>query len=104
MHDIKRIAEAEARLNSAVKALSEFSTALEAFLAAQADIDALSAYLGSAEWYADLDADEKGLLPAELRRGVLSEDGIYNLLFENSSLAREAAELSRLILKRGDNE
>ncbi|WP_196231532.1 GNAT family N-acetyltransferase [Ruminococcus flavefaciens] len=36
-------------------------------------------YTGSA-WKRDLAADEAGLLPAELKRGVLSEDGIYDLL------------------------
>ena len=31
------------------------------------------------EWKKDFEDDEKGLLPKELKRGVLSEDGIYNL-------------------------
>ncbi|MBR4201314.1 MAG: GNAT family N-acetyltransferase [Oscillospiraceae bacterium] len=40
----------------------------------------LSDYYGSAAWKRDFAADEAGLLPKELKRGVLSEDGIYNLL------------------------
>ena len=40
----------------------------------------LAVYYGSAAWKRDFAADEAGLLPADLRRGVLSEDGIYNLL------------------------
>ena len=40
----------------------------------------LSDYYGSPAWKRDLAADEAGLLPKELKRGVLSEDGIYNLL------------------------
>ena len=28
----------------------------------------------------DFEADEAGLLPPDLKRGFLSEDGIYNLL------------------------
>ena len=40
----------------------------------------LSEYYGSAAWKRDLAADEAGLLPQDLKRGVLSEDGIYNLL------------------------
>lgn len=43
-------------------------------------ITQLAAYYGSTRWFADLEADEKGLLPPDLRRGVLSEDGLYNLL------------------------
>ena len=34
----------------------------------------------------DFEADEAGLLPPELRRGVLSEDGISHLLEENDEV------------------
>jgi hypothetical protein len=40
----------------------------------------LSEYYGSAAWKRDFAADEAGLLPKDLKRGVLSEDGIYNML------------------------
>ena len=36
----------------------------------------------SDEWKRDFADDEAGLLPKKLPRGVLSEDGIYNLLEE----------------------
>ena len=42
----------------------------------------LEAYYASDEWKEDFAADEAGLLPKNLKRGVLSEDGIYNLLEE----------------------
>ena len=42
----------------------------------------LSNYYNSDEWKRDFAADEAGLLPKDLKRGVLSEDGIYNLLEE----------------------
>lgn len=40
----------------------------------------LARYYSSDEWKRDLATDEAGLLPKDLRRGVLSEDGIYDLL------------------------
>ena len=43
-------------------------------------MEALEAYYGSGEWKKDFADDEAGLLPAGLKRGVLSEDGIYDLL------------------------
>ena len=43
-------------------------------------LKSLSDYYGSPEWKRDFAADEAGLLPKELKRGVLSEDGIYDLL------------------------
>ena len=39
-------------------------------------------YYENGQWLADYVADEVGLLPHDLKRGVLSEDGVYNLLFE----------------------
>ena len=41
---------------------------------------ALDSYYGSSAWRRDLAADEAGLLPSKLKRGVLSEDGLYDLL------------------------
>lgn len=42
----------------------------------------LTAYLESGQWLADYESDERGELPADLKRGVLSQDGLYNLLSE----------------------
>ena len=44
------------------------------------DIAELSKYYGSELWKLDFAADEAGHLPPALKRGVLSEDGIWNLL------------------------
>lgn len=39
-------------------------------------------YYENGQWMADYESDEAGLLPDNLKRGVLSEDGVYNLLFD----------------------
>ena len=39
-------------------------------------------YYDSDLWMQDYQMDERGELPQDLKRGVLSEDGIYNLLTE----------------------
>ena len=44
------------------------------------DVKTLETYYTSADWRFDFELDEAGLLPANLKHGVLSEDGIYNLL------------------------
>ena len=41
--------------------------------------DELTEYYFSEERTQDLEADEKGLIPDDLKRGVLSEDGIWNM-------------------------
>jgi len=40
----------------------------------------LHEYYTSDEWLADYEADERGELPPELKRGVLSQDALYDLL------------------------
>ena len=45
-------------------------------------LKALSDYYSSSAWKRDYAADEAGLLPKDMKHGVLSEDGIYNLLEE----------------------
>ena len=40
----------------------------------------LTEYYESKEWKQDFADDEAGLLPKDLKRGVLSEDGLWNLL------------------------
>jgi len=86
---IRRIEEMESRLNRAVHCLHQLEEALEQFEAVQEDIRILSAYFESPQWRKDFEADEAHLLPADLPRGVLSEDGIYNVLEKYKELKRQ---------------
>ena len=43
-------------------------------------LEILSRYYESGQWLYDYELDEKGLLPENLKRGVLSQDGLYDLL------------------------
>ncbi len=43
-------------------------------------IRALKVYYEGGQWLKDYALDEKGLIPKSVKRGVLSEDGVYNLL------------------------
>ena len=59
----------------------------------QEKIRVLENYLGSGQWMQDFECDERGELPVDLKRGVLSEDALYNLLEdvkgENNHLKEE---------------
>ena len=48
----------------------------------QNKVSLLEDYYTSGEWCEDYEADEAGLLPQDLKRGVLSQDGVYDLLAE----------------------
>ncbi|MBQ1508327.1 MAG: GNAT family N-acetyltransferase [Erysipelotrichaceae bacterium] len=56
--------------------------AAEDFEGLSGKIDELDAYYSGKLWKKDYADDEKGLLPKDLKRGVLSEDGVYDLLEE----------------------
>ena len=86
MEQLKRINEMEQRMNRASTAVMELSAALDKYLEAQEALAALNTYYGSSDWKQDFAADEQGLLPPDLKRGVLSEDGIWNLLADNREL------------------
>ena len=90
----ERIRQMELRMERAAKAVMELSAALENYEAVQEDIAALERYYGSEAWKQDFADDEAGLLPADLKRGVLSEDGIWNLLEDVRELNDGLHELS----------
>ena len=77
---LSRIRKMERRLNRASAAVKRLEAALDKWEDAQEAIAALNEYYGSDLWKQDLADDEAGRLPADLKRGVLSEDGIWNLL------------------------
>lgn len=97
---IMRIQEMERRLEEATAAVGLMEKALESYEAAQEAIERLAGYLDSEDWRRDFADDEKGLLPQDLKRGVLSEDGIWNLLDNNRELATRIRELSDKILTK----
>ena len=83
----------ERHLVRATNAIRRFSLAFDNYEAIKDDIDALDSYYGSEEWRKDFADDEAGLLPEGLRRGVLSEDGIWNLLTNYRELQKRITKL-----------
>ena len=83
---LRRIRKMERHLNRASAALKRLSSALDKYDEAKEDIAVLSAYYASNDWKQDYADDEAGRLPKNLKRGVLSEDGIWNLLEEHREL------------------
>lgn len=65
--------------SAAVRALSD---ALNGYEEAREALDRLTEYYESPLWREDFEADEAGLLPPDLKRGVLGEDGVWDLLTE----------------------
>ena len=80
MEQIERIKTMQRHLDQVSQMVGQLSAALDEYTRAEASVRELSAYYGSKEWKHDFADDEAGLLPDDLKRGVLSEDGIWNVL------------------------
>ena len=79
-YTIQRIVAMEAAFDRTALAVQMLEAALDTYETVKVDIDRLTEYLESGAWREDFEADEAGLVPGDLKRGVLSEDGLYNLL------------------------
>ena len=89
MTRIERITHMESLLDKSTEVIARLEQALKDFAALQPDIAELEAYYTSPQWRKDFEADEAGKLPKDLKRGVLSEDGIWNVLEDYRRLQEE---------------
>ena len=84
MDAIARVREMEARMD-------EVRGALRAVEAAEESVRVLIEYYESGLWLRDYERDEAGGFPPDLKRGVLSQDGLYDLLADWDRLHREGS-------------
>ena len=84
---IERIVHGEALLDSLSETVKNLKEAMRAFEDAKPVIAQLTAYY-EGEWKKDFEDDEAGRIPQSVKRGVLSEDAVYDLLEETERLRR----------------
>ena len=77
---------------------------LKLYEQAQPVIMELGRYYASDLWKEDFAADEAGEFPADLKRGVLSEDGVYDLLDRLKQLNEAYAEMFVVTMKVSGSE
>ena len=82
----KHLYEMEGILDRATQKMDALEKKIEEYKEFQCEIQKLEAYYTSQQWKDDFAMDENGELPEKLKRGILSEDGIYNLLERNREL------------------
>ena len=80
MKQMERIERMEQNLERVMHAAKGTNDALDENEAVQEALRELEAYYGSDMWKQDFEDDEQGKLPKNLKRGVLSEDAIWNVL------------------------
>lgn len=84
----------EKHLDEAAATIAELNAALDRYIDAQIGLIELEEYYSSPQWLEDYDADCVGLIPKDLKRGVLSQDAVYNLLCENREVLEKIKKLS----------
>jgi len=95
MERIQRIRAMEEKFDALSTAVTELQKALEDYEAALPLLQELTDYYTNGQWLADYEADEAGLLPPELKRGVLSQDGMNDLLTKLQELQEQAKKITK---------
>ena len=86
MTQIERIQEMEQCMDTSALAFRNLAAALDEYEAAQKASQKLIGYYDSPRWIKDFEDDEAGRLPQDLKRGVLSEDAVYDLIADSREL------------------
>ena len=77
---IARISRMEEILDKSGKAVRDLKEALDRYVALEEEIRELELYYTGGQWQNDFADDEAGKFPRDLRRGVLSEDAVFDFL------------------------
>lgn len=77
---IARIYRMEGILNKSGKAVRDLQEALDRYVSLEEEIRELELYYTGGQWQKDFADDEAGKFPRNLRRGVLSEDAVFDFL------------------------
>lgn len=96
--DLARLTDLEQLLTQQELLIKEMSAILERFEGQRDAYRRLRAYYGSKDYQKDLDWEELGLW-GQLPRGVLSQDGIYNVLMAYHQLGLQFSDLGRQLLE-----
>lgn len=79
---VRRIRRMEDILDRALAALNGLPKTAAQLQALRPEIDELTDYYESPQWTKDYTDDAQGRLPRDLKRGVLSQDAVYDFLAE----------------------
>lgn len=93
MDQIKRIMIMEQYLNNGINTIEILNKALDQYVEVSSQIDLLFEYYGSDLWFKDVEDDKQKKLPQDLNRGVLSEDGVWDFMYENRELLKRMRHL-----------
>lgn len=101
MRSFEQITQMEKIKNEQLQLLQQMNALLDTMEAKQEEYHALIEYYYSDQRRQDLEDDENGRFPSDLRRGVLSEDEIYDLMGDHHDTGIRMMETGLSMIKRG---
>ena len=93
---IERIKKMEEKLDNVSPKVDAFEKSLNDLNSAFEDIKSLSEYYKK-EWKEDYEADEQGKIPKDLKRGVLSQDTLFDLFEKLNEMKNDITQLNNKI-------
>ena len=97
---VDRITKNEEKFDKIYQSVEKLQESLKGFEKNKKDLSALQKYYGSDNWFKDKEAYEKNKIP-KIKAGVLSEDGIWNMLSEIDEIV---VDMKRIIANHERNK
>jgi hypothetical protein len=94
MTQIERILSYEKKFDKVQAAINNFNEAMKELTSLQETVQELDTYYKGDLWKKDFLDDENGKFPADLKRGILSDDGFFNLLDDYHELLKKVHNLT----------
>lgn len=101
---LERIAHYEQLMTELAKDMEDLEELLKTLQETQQTATALSKYYSSSDWTLDKDFSESECFPEHRTSGVLSEDGLYNLLGDYYEAGLSLMEQGLRMIKLGREE
>ncbi len=95
MEQIKRIQRMEEIFDRAESTITDLQKAVDAYQKIKTEIDELEEYYYNGLWRKDFEDDNSGKIPTELKRGVLSEDEVWNMFEDRAELFCQMREMAK---------
>ena len=92
---VKRISRMEEVLEEGTRVVKELEMALDRYEAYSGNIRELEAYYTDGRWKNDFTDEEAGRISSAVKRGVLSEDAVYDFLTMRDQVLARCGRMKR---------
>ncbi len=88
IEQIERIIQMESTLDACLEAVAGLEQALENYAKIQPLLETLTAYYHGPLWMKDFQDEREDRIPKTLKRGVLTEDAVWDLLIDHDRVIK----------------